>query len=76
MKHWITALLVVFAAGLVEAKPKPMNLKQYLETQKAQAEKKDKTFDQAASEEKFKKMDADGDGIVTPEEKAASKKKK
>ncbi len=79
MQKWIIAALVVSVAAFAQAKPKdkgPVNLEKYLAQAKKQAEKRGREFDQAKTEKKFKKLDADGDGTLTAEEKAAGSKKK
>lgn len=77
MQKWILAAIIVSVAAFAQAKPaKEVTLEKYIAQQKKNAEKKGREFDQAKVEKRFKKLDVNGDGKLTAEEKAAGSKKK
>jgi hypothetical protein len=56
-----------------EKKGKDVTKEQFVAQQQKMAEKKGETFDQAAAEAKFDKMDKNGDGVLTADEKGKKK---
>ena len=54
---------------------KAMNLEEFCAMQKRMAEKKGRKYDQAKAEARFKKLDTNKDGKVSPDERAAARKK-
>ena len=87
MKTWMTLALILCIGAAVQAEeakdtkkqegPKePITKEQFMAQQKKRAEKKKTEFDQAKVEAQFKKLDKNGDGKLSAEEKPARKGKK
>ncbi len=86
MKKWfVLALIACVAVGIQagedaakkkgEAKGKDVTKEQYIANAKKQAEKKGTEFDQAKVEARFAKMDKNGDGKLSADEKGKGKGK-
>ena len=86
MKKWLVVSLIVCFAAAVQAgdksekkdadKGESITKEAYMAKQQKMAEKKGEEFDQAAAEKKFKKMDANKDGVLTGAEIPQKKEKK
>jgi hypothetical protein len=86
MKKWFVMALVVCVAAAVQAgdgkgkgkkkKGKEITKEEYVAKQRKNAEKKGVEFDQSKSEANFDKLDKDGSGTLTADEKTGKKKKK
>jgi len=85
MNKWFVLTMLVCMAAAVhageEGKKKgkgggDVTKAQFVERQQKMAEKKGADFDKAKAEAKFDKMDKNGDGVLTADEKPAPKKKK
>ena len=77
MNKWImVSALIICLATAVHAEEKGMTKDQYVKQTKKWSEHPTKgfKFDQAKAEEKFDKLDADGDGLLTVEEREAGSK--
>jgi len=88
MKKWIAVALIVCVASFVQAAEgkkkggkgkgagKPMNKEQFVAAAEKRMKAAGKEFDKAKVEKMFDKLDTDGDGTVTPEERKAGQKGK
>lgn len=87
MKKWfVLALIAAVTVGVQAGEgtekgkkkgaDKPVTKEQYVAQQKKMADKKGSEFDQAKIEARFDKMDKNGDGTLTSDEKPAKKAKK
>ena len=71
MKKWTMMMLAVCVAGAVSAAPQGVTKAQHIEAQKQAAAKGGWKFDAAKCAEKFDKQDANNDGVLTTQERAA-----
>lgn len=85
MKKWFVLALIVCVAAAVQAgeegkkkgegKGKDVTKEKFVANAKKQAEKKGTEFDQAKVEARFDKMDKNGDGVLSADEKGKGKGK-
>ena len=84
MKKAIIFLLLIFiplaaSAGDKDSKKKKYKdytLEQFTEKEKKRAKRKGKEFNPSAVEARFRRMDSNGDGVLSAEEQKAKRKKK
>lgn len=71
----ISFLLVIAISSFAQAKPEKkveaVTKEAYLASVKAAVEKKGNTFDEKKTAARFDRIDADKDGVITPEERKA-----